>query len=181
MESMQHTTDSAQPSAEERLSFDQHIQQLPASKQSVHRWLVWLVAAACVLTLGVFVYAIYTSIIWKSVGGIGVVLAWMYFFLAGAVAAFLFGLETLIVGATLPLPFKGSEYSYETGAKAVTQGWGLIGYGVVVTILVFVGIASVQAGTFSLDNWITIIVSLFVIIGLASGVLAVLRRILQSR
>jgi hypothetical protein len=181
MESIQESSDTSQPGAEKRLTFDQHLQQLPASKQSIHRWLGWLVIVALVLTLGVFVYAIYTSITWKSAGGENVVVSWMYFFLAGAIAAFLLGLDTLLVGATIPPPFERSKYSFETGSKAVKEGWWMIGYGLVMSILVFVGVAAVRAGRFSVEDWITLVVGFFVILGIGSGVLAIFRKILQSR
>lgn len=181
MESIQQTSETVQPSEEKRLTFDQHVQQLSVSKQSVHRWLGWLVIAAFVITLGVFGYAIYSSFTWKSVGEVNLVLAWMYFFLAGAVAVFLLGLDTIIVGATIPPPFEGSKYSFETGSKAVREGWGLIGGGIIMTILVLVGIAAVRTGRFGLEDWITFIVGFWVIVGLASAVLAVTRRILRSR
>ena len=96
-----------------------------------------------------------------------------------SVAAFLFGIDTLIVGATIPLPTEGSKYSYETGRNAARTGWGLIGYSVVVILLVIVGVAAVQAGVFGVEDWITFIVGFFVILGLGSGVLAILRRIMR--
>jgi hypothetical protein len=111
MESLQQTSAPAQLSAEERLTFDEYVQQLPSSKQSFNRVIVWFIAAAFILTLGAFVYAIYASIMVKSVGGTNVVLAWMSFFWAGAVAAILYGLDTPILGATLPLPSESSKYS----------------------------------------------------------------------
>jgi hypothetical protein len=135
MENIQQT----QPGAEERLTFDQYLQQLPAAKQTFHRVIVWFFAAAVIITLGLFVYAIYVSF---SLGGSQIILAWISFFLAGAVAAFLYGLDTLILGATIPLPSEGSKYSYETGSKAVQEGWMLIGYGVVVTVLYTIGVAA---------------------------------------
>jgi hypothetical protein len=104
----------------------------------------------------------------------------MYFFLAGAIAAFLLGLDTLVVGATIPPPFEGSKYNFQSGSKAVKEGWGLIGYGLVMTILVIVGVAGVRAGRFSVEDWVTFIVSVFVIIGVGSGLLAILRRIQRS-
>ena len=181
MESIQQTSPPVQPDVEERLTFDQYVEQLPTSKQTFHRVIVWLIGAAFLLTLGMFIYAIYASFAGKTVGESNVVLAWLYFFLAGAVAAFLFGLDTLILGATIPLPSEGSKYSYETDRSAARTGWGLIAYGVIVTILVIVGVVAVQAGVFGLENWITFIVGFFVILGLGSAVLAILRRILRPR
>jgi len=87
MESSQQTYDTVQPIAEERLTFDQYVQQLPASKQSAHRLLVWLVAIGFILVVGLFIYAIYTSVTWKSAGGINVAISWQYFFLAGGLCA----------------------------------------------------------------------------------------------
>ena len=69
----QGKSNTVQTGAEKRVPFDQYLERLPASKQSTHRWLGWLVIAATVLTLGVFIYAIYTSIIWKSAGGENVI------------------------------------------------------------------------------------------------------------
>jgi hypothetical protein len=179
MESIQQTSQPVQPDVEERLTFDQYVDQLPASKRTFHRVMVWIFAAAFLLTLGVLIYAIYASFAGNMVGESNVVLAWLFFFLAGAVAAFLFGLDTLILGATIPLPSEGSKYSYETGAGAARTGLGLIAYGVIVTILVVIGVAAVQAGVFGLEDWITIIVGFFVILGLGSAALAILRRIMR--
>lgn len=175
MESIQQT----QPGLGKRQTFDHYLQQLPGSKQTFHRVFVWFFAAAVIITLGVFIYAIYASIMVNSLGGSHVVLAWMSFFLAGAVAAFLYGLDTLIIGATIPLPSEGSKYSYEIGPKAVREGWLLIGYGVVVTILYIVGVVAVQAGRFAVEDFVTLVVGFFVILGLGSAALAILRRILQ--
>lgn len=172
MESIQQT----QPDAEERLAFDHYLQQLPGSKQTFHRVFVWIIAAAVIVTLGIFAYAIYASF---SLSGTQVVLAWMSFFLAGAIAAFLYGLDTLVLGATIPLPSEGSKYSYEIGPKAVREGWLLIGYGVVVTILYIVGVAAVQAERFAVEDFVTLVVGFFVILGLGSAAMAILRRILQ--
>jgi hypothetical protein len=172
MESIQQT----QPGAGKRQTFDHYLQQLPGSKQTFHRIFVWFFAAAVIITLGIFAYAIYASF---SLGGSQVILAWMSFFLAGAVAAFLYGLDTLILGATIPLPSEGSKYSYETGPRAVREGWLLIGYGVVVTILYIIGVAAVQAGRFAVEDFVTLVVGFFVILGLGSAAIAILRRILQ--
>lgn len=180
MESVQQAPAPVQPDVEERLTFDQYVGQLPNSKQTFHRVMVWLFAAAFLLTLGVLIYAIYASFALQTVGESNVVLAWLFFFLAGAVAAFLFGLDTLILGATIPLPSEGSKYSYETGRDATRTGWGMIAYGVIVTILVIIGVAAVQAGIFGLEDWITFIVGFFVILGLGSAALAILRWIQRS-
>jgi hypothetical protein len=179
MESIQQTSPPVQPSADERLTFDQYLQQLPASKQTFHRVIVWFIAAAFIITLGVFVYALYASFMGKSLGGSHVIVAWMSFFLAGAVAAFLYGLDTLVLRATIPMPSEGSKYSYETGPKAVREGWMLIGYGVVVTILYIVGVVAVQAGRFVVEDFVTLVVGFFVILGLGSAALAIMRRIMR--
>jgi hypothetical protein len=181
METKSQMSDASQSSPEKRITFDQYVEQLPVPKQSAHRWVIWLVAAGIILTLGVFVYAIYTSITWKTAGGQNVVLSWMYFFLSGAIAAFLLGLDTILIGATIPLPFERSKYDFTKGHGAVREGWWLVGYGVVVTILVIAGVTAVKAGTLSIEDWITYFVSIFVILGLGSGALAILRRILRSR
>ena len=65
------------------------------------------------------------------------------FTVAGGLAAFLMGIDTVILGATLPLPFAGSKYDFKTGEVAVRQGWVLIGYGVVITALVILGVTAV--------------------------------------
>ncbi len=181
MESIRQTSETVQPINEERLTFDEYVGQLPASKQTFHRVIIWFIGAAFILTVGLFVYAIYASFAWKSVGESNVVLAWMYYFLAVAIFIILYGVDTLVLGATLPLPSEGSKYSYETGRKAVRYGWGSIGSGVVVTILVIVGVAAVRAGIFGLEDWITLVVGFFAILGLGSAALAILRRILRSR
>ncbi len=179
MESIQPTSPPVQPGAEERLTFDEYVGQLPSSKQRNHRIITWLLVAAIIITLGVFGYAIYASVVAQSAGGSHVVLAWLSFLWAGSVAAFLYGLDTLNLGATIPLPSKGSEYNYETGSKAARDGWIFIGYGVIVTILFFVGVAAVRAGIFDVEDWVTLVVGFFVILGLGSAALAILRRILR--
>jgi hypothetical protein len=179
MESIQQTSPPVETGAEKRLTFDEYIGQLPSSKQTFHRIIAWFIIAAIIITLGVFGYAIYASIMVKTVGGSHVVIAWLSFLWAGAVAAFLYGLDTLILGATLPLPSKGSEYNYETDSKAVRDGWMFIGYGVIVTILYFVGVAAVRAGIFNVEDWVTLVVGFFAILGLGSAALAILRRILR--
>lgn len=181
MNNKQQMTDSMPAIEETKLTFDEHLQQLPASKQSIHKWLIGFAAAAIIITLGVFVYAIYTSIMWKTAGGTNVVLAWMYFFLAGAVAVFLLGLDTLTLGATIPLPFESSKYNFETGQKAANEGRWMIGYGVVVTILFVLGMDAVRGGRFGVEDWVTMIVSIFVALGVGSGLLAIIRRIVGSR
>jgi hypothetical protein len=181
MDNTQQTPASAGPGAEGRLTYDEHVQQIPASRQTAHRWLVRLVVVAIAVVLGLFVYAIYASFAWKSVGEANVVLAWLYFILAAATAALLLGVDTLLVGATLPLPFEASKYSYETGRPAVQSGWQLSGLGALVIVLALVGVAAVRAGRFGLEDWITVVVGFWVLVGLASAVLAILRRILRSR
>lgn len=180
MSSVHATPDVTAEGEKKRLTFDQYLEQQSPSKLTAHRWLGWLVITAIVLTLGVFIYAIYSSITWQSTGGDNVVIAWMYFFLAGGLAAFLMGLDTVILEATLPPPIGGSNNDYETGTAAVRQGWALIGYGLVVTVLVTIGVAGVRAGRFGVEDWVTIVVGFFVILGLGSAALAILRRIRHS-
>jgi len=50
MESIQQTSPPVQPDVEERLTFDQYVEQLPTSKQTFHRVIVWLIGAAFLLT-----------------------------------------------------------------------------------------------------------------------------------
>lgn len=180
MESRQVISKSTQTGGETRLNFDQYLEQLPASKQSTHRVLGTLIIAAIVLTLGVFVYSIYASFTWKTVGGSNVVLAWLYFFSAGALAAFVLGMETLILGSTIPPPFGSTQRDFEPGRKATLEGWSLVGYGVVVTALVIVGVTAVRSWEISVENMVTLIVGAFAILGLGSGALAILRRFQQS-
>jgi len=176
MESRQEISNTVQSGGEERLTFDEYLEQLPSSKQATHRWLGWLIIVVIVITVGVFAYAIYASFAWQTVGGEKVILAWLYFFLVGALAAFTLGLDTLFMGATIPLPFASSGQDFETGRKALTEGWSLVGYGVVVTALVALGVSAVRTGTFSVEDWVTVIVGGFVILGMGSGVLAIIRR-----
>jgi hypothetical protein len=49
---------------------------------------------------------------------------------------------------------------------------------VVVTVLIIVGVAAVRAGRFGVEDWITFIVGFFVILGLGSAALSILRRII---
>ena len=51
--------------------------------------------------------------------------------------------------------------------------------GVIVTILYFVGVAAVRAGIFNVEDWVTLVVGFFAILGLGSAALAILRRILR--
>lgn len=179
MDSTQQAPSTKQPSPENRPAFDEHVGHLAASRQTAHRWLVRLVVVAFVLALVAFLYALYASFNSKSVGEAMVVSAWLYFFLAGALGALLLGLDTLNVGATVPPPFERSKYSFETGRKAAQEGWVMIGVALVVTILVLVGLAAVRAGRFGLEDWITVVVGFWVVVGLGAGALAILRRILR--
>jgi hypothetical protein len=181
MEDEQQVSHTTEPSGEERLTFDQYVEQLPASKRSIHRWLRWLVVVALVLALGAFVYAIYASFNAKSLGEAHVVVSWLSFFLAGALGAILYGLHTVVVGATLPLPSEGSKYSYDTGRKAVREGWRILGIGAIVAILAIVGMVAAQAGVFGLDEWVIFIVSFWAIVGIAAGASAILRAIRRSK
>lgn len=181
MESRQQTSNAVKPVAGERLSFDQYVQSLPASKQSAHRVLVWLVAIGFILVIGLFIYAIYTSVTWKSAGGLNVALSWQYFFLAGGLFALLLGIDTLILGATVPLPFEGSKYSYTTGRKAVREGWTLVGVGGLLFILMIALTLALRAGYLSLEDWVTLLVGFWVVVGLAAAALAVIRRIMDAR
>ena len=181
MESSQGTSNAAKPVTGERLSFDQYVQSLPASKQSAHRVMVWLVAIGFILVIGLFIYAIYTSVTWKSAGGLNVVMSWQYFFLAGGFFALLLGIDTLLLGATVPLPFEGSKYSYTTGRKAVREGWTLVGVGGLLFILMIALTLALRAGSLSLDNWVTMVVGFWVVLGLVAAVLAVIRRIMGTR
>jgi hypothetical protein len=181
MDSGHQTSNAVQPAAGERFSFDQYVELLPASKQSAHRVLVWVIGVAFVLAIGLFIYAIYTSVIWKSAGGLKVVIYWQYFFLAGAFFALLLGIDTLILGATVPLPFEGSKYSYTTGRKAVSEGWTLVGVGGLLFVLMIALILALRAGYLSLETWITLVVGFWVVVGLAAAVLAVIRRISGAR
>ena len=181
MESSQGTSNAVKQVAGERLSFDQYVLSLPASKHSTHRVLVWLVALSFILVIGLFIYAIYTSITWKSAGGLNVALSWQYFFLAGGLVALILGIDTFILGATVPLPFEGSKYNYTTGRKAVREGWLLVGIGGLLTVLMIGLTVALRAGYLSLENWVTLVVGFWVIVGLAAGVQAVIRRILSAR
>jgi hypothetical protein len=173
--------DPGQPGADTRLTFDQHVRQLSTMRQSAHQLVIWLVIGAIIVTFGALIFAVYQSIIWKIVGETDVMQAWMYFFLTGAFAAALLGFDTLIVGATIPAPFERSKYAYETGPGAVRSGWELLGIGVIATVLVSIGINSVRAGTLSIEDWISYLVGFFVILGVGSGFLAFMRRVLRTR
>ena len=175
------TPEPGQPGADTRLTFDQHVKELSTMRQSGHQLVIWLIGAAILVTVGALIFAVYQSIIWQTVGGTDVMLAWMYFFLTGAFTAALFGLDTLIVGATIPAPFEKSKYSYETGPGAVRSGWELLGIGVIATVLVNLGINSVRAGTMSIEDWVSYLVGFFVILGVGAGVLAFMRRLLRTR
>jgi hypothetical protein len=181
MEKSQSTMDAVQPGAETRLSFDEYVQQLPDSKQSIHRVLVLLVAVGFVLLIGTFIYAIYTSVTWKSAGGINVALSWQYFFMAGGVQALLLGIDTLVLGASVPLPLASSKYSYTTGDKAVREGWTLLGVGGLFFVLMIALTLALRAGFLSLEDWVTLVVGFWVVVGLAAAVLAVIRRITVAR
>ena len=97
--------DPGQPGADTRLTFDQHVRQLSTMRQSAHQLVIWLVIGAIIVTFGALIFAVYQSIIWKTVGETDVMQAWMYFFLTGAFAAALLGFDTLIVGATIASSF----------------------------------------------------------------------------
>jgi len=181
MKKQAQSPDRRQPGADTRLTFDQHVKQLSTMKQSAHQLVIWLVGGAIIVTFGAFIFAIYQSIIWKTVGGTAVMLAWMYFFLTSALAATLLGLDTLIVNATIPAPFEKSKYAYETGPGAVRSGWEVLGIGVIATILVTIGINAAREGTLSLEDWISYLVGFFVILGVGAGFLAFLRRLLRQR
>lgn len=181
MENEQQASQTAELSGEERLTFDQYVEQLPASKRSIHRWLRWLVLVAIVLVPVALIYAIYASFNAKSLGETHVVVSWLSFFLAGALGAILVGLHTVVVGATLPFPSEGSKYSYDTGRKAVREGWGVIGIGAIMAILGIVGVVAALAGVFGLDEWVIFIVSFWVIVGIVAGASAILRAIRRSK
>lgn len=181
MKNKPQSADPGQPGVDTRLTFDQHVKQLSTTRQSTHQLVVWLVSAGIIVTFSSFIFAIYQSVIWKTVGGIDVMLAWMYFFLTSATTAAFLGLDTLIVGATIPAPFEKSKYEYETGPDAVRSGWGLLGIGVIAIVLVSIGINSARAGTLSIEDWVSYVVGFFVILGVGSGLLAALRRFLQQR
>ena len=181
MKNKPQSPDRGQPGADTRLTFDQHVKQLSTTRQSAHQLVIWLVGGAIIVTFGAFIFAIYQSIIWKTVGGTAVMLAWMYFFLTSAMAATLLGLDTLIVNATIPAPFEKSKYAYETGPGAVRSGWEMLGIGVIAAVLVMLGINSVNAGTLSIEDWVSYLVGFFVILGVGAGVLAFLRRLLRQR
>jgi hypothetical protein len=181
METDQGSSKPVQPVAAERFSFDQYVQQLPAAKQSTHRVLVWLLAIGFILVIGLFIYAIYTSVTWKSAGGMNVALSWQYFFLAGGLFALLLGVDSLILGATVPPPFEGSKYNFTTGSKAVREGWTLVGVGALLSILMIASTVALRAGSLSLENWVTLVVGFWVILGLVAATLAIIRRVISSR
>ena len=173
--------DPIQTGADTRLTFDQHVKQLSTMRQSTHQLVIWLVVGAIIVTIGALIFAIYQSIIWKTVGETDVMLAWMYFFLTGAFTAALLGLDTLIVGATIPLPFQKAKYSYETGRDAVRSGWELLGIGLIATVVVTIGINSALAGRLSVEDWISYLVGFFVILGMGAGMLTFIRRLLRQQ
>lgn len=168
-----------QPKQETQLSFDQFVKQISAAKQSAHRWVAWLTAVALILAVDVFIYAIYTSITWKSSVGANVILAWIYSFIAGSFAAFLIGLDTLILGATLPWPFEASKLSYTTGPQAIKEGRNLVVYGLIVIITAIGCMVLVRAGVVGIENLVKCDIGIMVAIGIFIGVQAVLRRILH--
>lgn len=123
--------DTAPTGAETALTFDQHVQQLPVSRQAAHRWLIWLVVASLVVVVGLLAYAIYTSVTWAAGGGIRVLMAWMFFLLAGAAVAILMGIDALVIGATMPPPFQSAQRRFIAGPNAVRQAWGMIATGLI--------------------------------------------------
>ena len=181
MDNTEMAPPSVHPDGEKRLAFDEHVRQLPDSKQKAHRWLIGLVVVAFVLLLGVSVYALYASFNWKSVGEENVVIAWLLFLLAWGAVALVLGIDTVVLGASVPPPFEGSKHSYETGPGAVRSGWTMIGLGALVVLLCLVAVAAVRAGRFGLEDWITLVVGFWVVLGLAAAALAVLRRLPRSR
>ena len=180
MESSQGNLDTVQPGVETRLSFDEYVQQLPDSKQFVHRVLVLLVAVGFVLLIGTFIYAIYTSVTWETAGGVNVALSWQYFFLAGGVLALILGIDTLVLGASVPLPFASAKYIYTTGDKAVREGWTLVGVGGALIVLMIALTVALRGGYLSMDTWVTLVVGFWVVLGLLAAAQAIIRRVISS-
>ena len=181
METNQQQSEPLMTAAEERLSFDEYVGQLPASKQSTHRWMAYLIIAGILLGIGTLIFAIYTSVTWKTAGGSSVIMAWQYFFLAACVTVILMGIDTVVLGATLPLPIEGSKSSYKAGPEAVREGWTMVGIGVLVFLLLIVITLALRAGYLSLEDWITLIVGFWAVVGLLAVLLAVFRRIRKSQ
>jgi hypothetical protein len=137
METPEQAANGSTPVGVERVSFDEYMQTLPASRRSAHRWLGWVLLVAFVGLAALLAYAVYASIAWKSVGGLTVMTSWLYFALGGAVVAILLGIDTLVVRATIPPPFQGSRYDFITGGAAIRQGLSLVVVGVVGGAFIF--------------------------------------------
>ena len=81
----------------------------------------------------------------------------------------------------MPPPFEGSKYSFTTGPKAVREGWTIFGVGVLVSVLMIALTLALRAGYLALEDWVTLVVGFWVIMGVVSGIQAIFRRILRSK
>jgi hypothetical protein len=159
-----------------------HVGQQPASIQASHRLMLALEAVAAILYIGLFVWAIYVSVTWKTYGELAVPRWWMASQVCAGLLVVILGLHTLIVGAFLPVPYPSGKETIVTGQQAVRQAWMLIGLGLLWAAAwggMVLGI--VLSGAEPLEVFIPFVVSLSIGVGVISGIWSVVQKLFKSR
>lgn len=121
--------------------FDSYLAQQPSSKQTFHRWMIRLQAASLGFVLAILVKALLVSVGWNEVNPVEIPFWWMIFAASIFPFAICLGLDTIILGALLPLPLpqrlgggrgqKPGDQRLVTGLRAIVFGLFIIAFGLI--------------------------------------------------
>ena len=159
-----------------------HLEQQPASIQTIHKVMLVLEAIGVVLAVGLFILAVYVSITWKTHGELAVPRWWMASQLCAAFFMVIVGLHTLIVKAYLPMQSPGSKESIDTGRQAVKKGWGVIGLGILwAAAWGGMYLYIVLSGAKPLETFIPFVVILSIGVPVVGGIVSAIQRRAKSQ
>jgi hypothetical protein len=160
----------------------QHVEQQPASVQTVHKVMLALEAVVAILYIGLFIAAIYVSVTWQTHGELAVPRWWMFSMVSVGLLLILFGFHSILVKAHLPLPSPSGKESFVTGQEAVKQGWMFIGMGLLWAAL-WAGmyLYIVLTGVEPLETFIPFVVIVSIGVGVIGGVVPAVWKRVKSR
>jgi hypothetical protein len=114
--------DELNPDLKQQLA--EYVAEQPASRQAMHRWMNWTIIVSMAVPVGLFIRALYLSIIWKRIDPIQIPVAWFLFMAGGTLPILLTGLHAVLLRAFPPIPPIGAKFV--TGSKAVWSGGGMM-------------------------------------------------------
>jgi hypothetical protein len=158
----------------------EYVAQQPASRQALHKWMSWLTIVSLAIPAGLFIRAIYLSVVWKQIDARRIPVAWLTFVASATLPFFLTGLHAVLLRAFPPLPQIGSKFV--TGRDAVWSGAGMMV--VLLVVGAFWGFVAYAVWTFDLDMLEPLMRVLGIVIGVGAAIsvaFSLLRQIRRSR